>query len=156
MKKERKRLNVIDVVIILLLVALVGTVGYRIYTEFTNGASAKQSNIVLTFEAEVEDAGIVDYLKNGNAVYFTTDKAQLGTLYDQSADDGHGPVYVISVAENGKTTVSGSLRLVVDARRATGGEYYVINGRNINVGAKLDVYTNSAVLKITVKSITAP
>ena len=67
-KKERKRLNVIDVVIILLLVALVGTAGFRIYTEVTSGESSKQSNIVVTFEAEVEDEGIINYLKSGNAV----------------------------------------------------------------------------------------
>lgn len=156
MKKERKRLNVIDIVIILLLVALVGTAGYRIYNEVTKGEAAGQGNILLMFEAEVDDGGIVDYLKDGNAVYFTTDKTQLGTLYDRSSDDGHGPVYAISVDESGKTTLIGSLRLVADARKATGGDYYVINGRNINVGAKLDVYTDTAVLKITVKSITAP
>lgn len=156
MRKERKRLNVIDVVIILLLVALVGTAGYRIYTEVTSGGAAAQSNIVLTFEAQVEDEGIVSYLKKGNAVYFTTDKTQLGNLYDMNSEDGHGPVYVTGKTENGKFIVSGSLKLVADARKASGREYYVINGRNISVGSKLDVYTEKAVLKITVKSIEAP
>jgi len=156
MKKERKGLNVIDVVIILLLVALIGTAGYRIYTEVTSGGAAAQSNIVLTFEAQVEDEGIVNYLKNGNAVYFTTDKAQLGNLCDVDSEDGQGPVVVIGTAENGRLTVRGTLKLVADARKVSGREYYVINGRNISVGSKLDVYTENAVLKITVKSIEAP
>ena len=156
MKKERRGLNVIDVVIILLLIALVGTAGYRIYTEVTGGGIVAQSNIVLTFEAQVDDEGIVNYLKEGNTVYFTTDKSQLGRLYDKDAEDGKGPVFVIESDDDEKITLSGSLTLVADARKASGREYYVINGRNISVGSKLDVYTENAVLKITVKSIEAP
>jgi len=154
-KKERKRLNVIDVVIILLLVALVGTAGYRIYTEVVSGESSRYSNIVLTFEAEVEDEGIIAYLEAGKAVYLSPDKTQLGSLYDGNAEDGVGAVYKVSET-NGKITVSGAMRLVADARKAESSEYYVINGRNITVGSKLDVYTETAVLKITVKSIEAP
>lgn len=154
-KKERKRLNVIDVVIILLLVALVGTAGFRIYTEVTSGESSKQSNIVVTFEAEVEDEGIINYLKSGNAVYFTTDKTQLGNLYDGNAEDELGAVYKVD-GPKGKITVQGTLRLVAEARKAKDGEYYVINGRNINVGSRLDVYTDTTLLKITIKSIEAP
>ena len=60
-RKDRKKLNVIDVVIILLLVALVGTAGYSIYNEITKSASSAQSNIVVVFEAQVEDEGIIEY-----------------------------------------------------------------------------------------------
>ena len=155
-KKGRKRLNVIDVVIILLLVALVGTAGYRIYTEVTKGGSSAQSNIVVTFEAQVEDEGIIEYLKNGDAVYFTTDKAQLGVLYDTVSGDDNGPVYVFKATEDGKITVIGTLKLVADAHKAKSGNYYVIGERNINVGSKLDVYTDMATLEITIKSIGVP
>lgn len=154
-KKERKRLNVIDVVIILLLIALVGTAGFRIYTEVSSGGSTRQSNIVVTFEAEIEDEGIINYLKSGNAVYFTTDKTQLGNLYDANSEDELGAVYKVAEAK-GKITVEGTLRLVAEARKAQNAEYYVINGRNINVGSRLDVYTDTAQLKITIKSIEDP
>ncbi len=160
-KKGKRKLNVIDVVIILLMIALVGTMAYRIYTEITNGESARQSNIIVTFEAQVEDDGILDYLKNGDKVYFVTDKTQLGTLYDGAADDGLGAVYkkldekAESDASVGKTTICGTLRLVAEARKSQNGDYYVIDGRNISVGSKLDVYTDTAVLRITIKAIGA-
>ena len=153
MRKERKRLNVIDVVIILLLVALVGTAGYRIYSAVAKDESDSQSNIVVTFEAAVEDEGILEYLENGSAVYITTDKTQLGNLYDPVAGDALGAVYKDRVEDSGIITVRGTLRLHEDAHKAQDGEYYVINDRNITVGSMLDVYTDPAVLRITVKSI---
>ena len=153
MKKERKRLNVIDVVIILLLVALVGTAGYRIYSAVARDESDSQSNIVVTFEAAVEDEGILEYLENDSAIYITTDKTQLGNLYDPVAGDALGAVYKERVEDSGIITVRGTLRLHEDAHKAQGGEYYVINDRNITVGSMLDVYTDTAVLRITVKSI---
>ena len=155
MKKERKRLNVIDVVIIFLLVALLGTAGYKIYTEVTNGESSRQSNITVAFEAEVEDEGILNYLGDGSAVYFTSDKAKMGNLYDGNAEDGVGAVYKLGVADNGRIILRGALRLSGNAYKAQNGEYYVVNDRNINVGTTLDVYTDTAVLKIIVKSIEA-
>ena len=153
MKKERKRLNVIDVVIILLLVALVGTAGYRIYTEVAKDESDSQSNIVVSFEAEVEDEGILNYLETGSAVYLATDKSQLGNLYDPVVGDALGAVYKDKTEESGIITVLGTLRLHEDAHKAQDGEYYVINDRNITVGSTLEVYTDTAVLRITVKSI---
>lgn len=153
MKKERKRLNVIDVVIILLLVALVGTAGYRIYTEIAKEESDSQSNIIVVFEAKVEDEGILNYLENGSAVYLTADQTQLGNLFDSDTSDTHGAVYKKQTEESGVITVCGALRLVEDARKAQDGEYYVVNDRNITVGSTFEIYTDTAVLKITVKSI---
>lgn len=153
MRKERKGLNVIDVVIILLLVALLGTAGYRIYTEITGNGSGKQSNITVIFEAEVEDEGIVNHLYDGAAVYFTSDNTRLGNLYDGNAEDGLGAVYVASRTESGNVILCGTLRLTSQASHAQDGEYYVIDGRNISVGSRISVYTETAVLNITVKGI---
>lgn len=153
MKKERKRLNVIDVVIIFLLVAIVGTAGYKIYTEVTDGRSSRQSNIFVVFEAEVEDEGILNYLGSGSEVYLASDKSLVGNLYDGNADDGVGAVYKAGVADNGRIILRGALRLTGNAYKAENGEYYVVNNRNISVGTMLDVYTDKAVVKITVKSI---
>lgn len=155
-RKDRKKLNVIDVVIILLLVALVGTAGYSIYNEITKSASSAQSNIVVVFEAQVEDEGIIEYLKKGDKVYFTTDKTQMGVLYDADASDDKGPVYAIDVTESGKIVIKGAMKLVAGAHKVQNGSYYVIDDRNISVGSKLDVYTENAVIRITVKSIEAP
>ena len=155
MRKERKGLNVIDVVIILLLIALLGTAGYRIYTEVASGESNRQSNIIIVFEAQVEDGGIVNYLYDGAAIYFTSDNSQLGNLLDRNAEDGLGPVYEVECGEDGAVTLCGTLCLVADAYKAQDGEYYIIDDRNITVGSRIDVYTDTAVMQITVKAIEA-
>jgi len=158
-KKKGKRINAIDVAIILLLLALIGTAAYRIYSEVTNGVSASQSNIILVFESRVDDESILNYLKNGDSVFLTTDNTKLGVLYDSKSGDGLGAVYkkANNDAEVGgdgaKITLAGAIRLSADARKSQNGNYYVINGRNISVGSKMDVYTETAVLRITVKSI---
>lgn len=153
MRKERKGLNVVDVVIILLVVGLLGTAGYRIYTDLSSGDPGKQSNITVTFEAEVENEGIVNYLPVGEVVYFTSNNTRLGNLYDANPDDGLGAVWVVGTNEYGKIILNGTLRLAADAYKAQDGGYYVIDDRNITVGGKIDVYTDKAVLNITVKGI---
>lgn len=158
-KKDRRKINVIDVAIILLLLALLGTAAYRIYTEVTNGAPSNQSNIIVVFESQVDDDGILDYLKKGDSVFLTADKTKLGVLYDEKAGDGLGAVYkkangdAEADTDTTKITLVGTLRLSADARKSQNGNYYVLNGRNITVGSKIDVYTETAVFKITVKSI---
>ncbi len=159
-KKKNKKINVIDVVIVLLILALIGTAAYRIYTEVTKGTSTRQSNIIATFECQVEDEGIIKYLNSGETVYFVTNETILGSLYDTTPDDDLGAVYKKTTdgdptanGNSGKPVLIGSLRLSADARKSQNGEYYVINGRNINVGSKIDIYTEKAVLKITIKSI---
>ncbi len=160
-KKNKRKINVIDVVIILLVLALVGTAGYRIYTEVTKNASSRQSNQILTFECEVTYANVIKYMKVGDAVYLSSDGTLLGYIYE--ADDSKGAVYVLenegedsasNVGVNKTVRLRGTLKLSADAIKAKNGGYYVINGKNITKGGTFSVYTEKAVMKITVKDIT--
>lgn len=159
-RKSKKKINVIDVVIILLVLALIGTAAYRIYSEITKNISAKKSNIILTFECEVTYDNILKYVKSGDAVYLSSDGTLLGYLF--KADGATDALYSINDdtvsgssdgSSNKSTQLRGTLKLSADAREAQNGGYYVINGNNITKGSTLDVYTETAVMEIVVKSI---
>ncbi len=162
-KKNKKKINVIDVMIILLVLALIATAGYRIYSEITENSGAKKSNNILTFECEAAYRSEVKYLKPGDAVYLSSDGTLLGYLYDPENDGKTGAVYEADEGTEIETqlkseldkniTLIGTLKLSTDALKANNGSYYVLNGRNITVGGSFDVYTDKAVLKITVKNI---
>lgn len=157
-KNNKKKINVIDVVIILLVLALIGTAAYRIYSEITKNISGKKSNIILTFECEVTYDSILKYVKNGDAVYLSSDGTLLGYLH--KTDEAANVLYAITDdtdSTEGSAIKSiilrGTLKLSADAREAQNGGYYVINGNNITKGSTLDVYTETTVMKIVVKSI---
>ena len=159
-KKNKKKINVIDVVIILLVLALIGTAVYRIYSEISKNTSAKKSNIILTFECEVTYDSILKYAKDGDAVYLESDGTLLGYLH--KADGATDALYAVADdtgsgssegGANKSVKLLGTLKLSSDAREAQNGGYYVINGNNITNGSTLNVYTETTVMKIVVKSI---
>ena len=157
-KKNKKKINVIDVVIILLVLALIGTAAYRIYSEITKNISAKKSNIILTFECEVTYDSILKYVKNGDAVYLLSDGTLLGYFFKaDGATHAQNAITDDTDSTEGSAIKSvklrGTLKLSANAREAQNGGYYVINGNNITKGSTLDVYTETAVMKIVVKSI---
>ncbi len=157
-RKNKTRFNVIDVVIVLLVLALIGTAAYRIYGEVTKNTSSKQSNCILTFEYTGTSESILGYLKAGDAVYLSKDGTLLGYLYDATPDDDNGAVYRVTDTEAEgieKTTVKlrGSIKLSVDAHKAQGGGYYVINGTNITEGGKIEIYTENTEMNIQIKSL---
>ena len=156
-RKNKKRINAVDVVIILLVLALIATAVYRICDEVTKNISSKQSKCILTFECTVTNEGILDYLKDGEAVYLSKDGTLIGVFYDETADDGKGAVYKVvdgnsENSSSGAFVLRGSIKMSADAHKAQGGEYYVINGTNITEGGTLAIYTEKAVLNVVVKS----
>ncbi len=168
-KKNTRKINVIDVIVILLVLALIATAVYKVYSEISNNPSNKQSNYVLTFECDSEYRGIIEYLKSGDAVYFSTNGPLLGYLYDASGD-GVDAVYEIEVtgeaeseseaetrrADNDpytKVAIGGMIMLASNAVKAKNSGYYTIEERNISEGSTLEVYTEKAVFTLTVKSI---
>ncbi len=167
---NKKRVNVIDVVIIILVMALVATGVYRIYTEVTKNVSSKRSSCTMTFECDVAYDNILNYLNEGDAVYFSSDGTLLGYLYDPSKDDGEGAVYRIAdpvlANSSGETSntvqsdrnvkIRGTLMLNDDLIKSQNGSYYVLNGNNITIGSTIEVYTEKAVMKLTVKSLAEP
>ncbi len=177
--KSKRRINVIDVIIILLVLALIGTAVYRVYAAISDGSSKKGSDYIVTFECGSEYNTLIEYLKNGEEIYLTTNKALIGYIYDDP-DDSHGAVYEIltdepveeetgegetevpvrSDEENEntdayrKTKLSGMFKLSSEAVKAKSGNYYTVKGRNITVGSTLEVYTDDTVFTLVVKSIT--
>ena len=157
-KKNKNKINVIDVVIILLVLSLVGTAAYRIYSEITKNISSKKSNIILEFECEAAYDSILGYVKNGEAVYLSSDGTLLGYLY--KSDGATNALEVITDdTDNSEGNANigvklrGTLKLSADARESQNGGYYVINGNNITKGSTLDVYTETTVMRIVVKSM---
>ena len=167
--KTKRRLNVIDIVIIILVLALVASGVYRVYHAISNGSSKKGSDYIVTFECDSEYNTMVDYLKNGKAVYLSSNKSLLGYIYDDPSDE-YGAVYEVAetteesetaqtVYENNmsgkyeKVRLRGHLKLTSEAIKAKNGSYYTINGRNITEGSTLEVYTEDAVFTLTVKGI---
>ncbi len=168
-KRIKRKINVIDVIIILLVLAMIATGVYKVYTGITNGNSSKQGNYVVTFECDSEYRNLINYLKSGDAVYFSTNGNLMGYLYDVPGDDT-GVVYEIAkktdnvsdTEEETKATgkdpyskvkLGGSLKLASNAVKAKGSEYYTVGERNISVGSTVEVYTSKAIFTLTVKSI---
>ena len=168
-RRIKRKINVIDVIIILLVLALIGTGVYKVYSELTKENSSKQGNYVVTFECDSEYRNLVNYLKSGDAVYFSTNGNLMGYLYDAPGDDV-GAVYEIAKkTDNGleteeetkvagkvpysKVKLGGRLKLASSAVKAKGSQYYTVGERNISVGSTLEVYTSKSVFTLTVKSI---
>ena len=166
--KTKKKINVIDVVIILLVLVLVASVVYRIYGALSNGGSLSgESDYIVKFECDSEYNSLIKYLGEGQEVYFVSNGALLGYIYDDPSDERKAvyeiPKEIVTEGEEtaaapkgqySKVKIGGHLKLSDEAVKAKSGNYYTIQDRNISVGSTLKVYTKDAVFTITVKSIT--
>ena len=158
--KNRRRLNVIDVLIIMLVLALLATVGYRVYTQITESDEGKKSEFVISFESDAEYRAMMKAIKNGDEVYFCSDGVLMGYIYDKK-NDGKAVVYELGLEDGAEAdtalydTVSfgGMVALSAQADEVRGSDYYVIGDRNLSVGSKIEVYTEKATFTITIKSI---
>ena len=174
-KAEKKKANPFDVTIILLLICLVATFGYKIYAGVAGDTSRNVSEYVIEFEGE-DCNSILSYLKQGNAVYLSSNDELLGYLYI-GEEDKIGPVYTLPEEETGpeEEAISGSedeeetveenlpiyknirfggkIRLGNDTIRVKNGNYYTVGGINLTRGSVIEVYTEKAIFTITVKSI---
>lgn len=159
--KSRRRLNVIDVLIIMLVLALFATVGYRIYAQITENSDSKKSDYVVVFESDKEYRAMIDVLKNNEEVYFCSDGVLMGYLYDDKRDD---KALIYEIQNTAEDNVSGGIyeevsfggMIALSNRVGTvkGSDYLVIGDRNISVGSRIEVYTETAIFTITVKDIT--
>ena len=157
---KKRRINVIDVLIILLVLALLATVGYRIYDMITDNSDDKRSEFVIVFESGEEYRAMMDALADGDRVYFDSDGALLGFIYD-NAEDGVDVIYEVGDNNSAEGTADiyekirfgGMIELSAEANEAENGGYVVIGNRNISVGSKIEVYTEKTTFTITVKGI---
>lgn len=93
-RKEKRRLNVFDLVILLLLLCLLITFGYRIYAGIDKNNSGGDSYYMMSFECESEYDSLLRYLEEGDEIYFVADGKLLGSLY-AGADHENGAIYEI-------------------------------------------------------------
>ncbi|MBQ8408973.1 MAG: hypothetical protein IJY39_08930 [Clostridia bacterium] len=94
-RKEKRRVNVFDVVILLLLLCLVASFVYRIYMGIDKDkASVNDAYYVMSFECDREYDSLLRYLESGDAVYFAADGKLLGYLY-AGEDSENGAIYEI-------------------------------------------------------------
>jgi hypothetical protein len=94
-RKEKRRLNVFDLVIIMLLLCLLITFGYRIFVGIDkNNSGGGDSYYVMSFECEKEYDSLLRYLEEGDEVYFVADGKLLGRLY-ADVDHDNGAIYEI-------------------------------------------------------------
>ncbi len=155
-KKSKIKINVIDVVIILMILALIAVGVNRVYSAMKSYTSSQESDTVLTFECSVEYDDILKYLKDGDNVYLSSDKTLLGYLHDRSSGDELDAVYEVEdndISKADTVTLRGTIMLSSKAVKMQNGDYYVLNGMNITVGSRIDVYTETAQMTITVKDI---
>ncbi len=166
--KNRKRFNIIDAIIILLLIALVGTFAYGVYSKAYSKPSSADSKYRVIFECSEEYDSILNYLPNGEAVYFAADGVLLGNIYDFNPNDEVGAVYEISNDKDDtsdqdedvgdeyrKIRFGGELKLNSEAIKSKRADYYSIGDVNITVGSTINVYTDEAEFTLTIVSITA-
>ncbi len=158
-KKNKRRINIIDVVIILLVIALIAVGIYRLRLAITSDVSARRSGLILTFESEVAYDSILDYLNDGDEVYLMSDGTLLGYIHDRTSDDDVKAVYEIVDEEQGfglagkNKTIRGCLMLSDDVLEAQNGDYYVLGDTNLTVGSRLKVYTEKVEITVIVKEI---
>lgn len=162
-KKVKRKINAVDVLIILLVIALIATVAFRIYTEITEKTHVSSGNYVITFECKDQYNSVLEYLKNGEKVYFSANGKVLGYLYDPDLDDSVGATWEITSADGGadeadaakkeyrKINVGGKIRLSGEAVKIKDGGHYAIGDTNITVGSSIVAYTDE--VKLTLKVV---
>ena len=89
--KEKKKIhiNIFDVVVILLVVALLVTLIFRIYSGANKFSRKAEATYVLEFECDSEYNSLLNYVNEGDAVYFVSNGDVLGYLYaDENGEIG--------------------------------------------------------------------
>ncbi len=165
-KKKRFSFNVLDVFIILLVVILIASIAYKISQNMDKDANKDNPIYTVAFECE-EYESLAKYLSNGEAVYITSSGELLGYIYKSADVQGSSAIVVIKDEEVTTEDVpadaesaddlyervrfEGKLKLNGNTKKSVEGNYYTLEGLNIAVGSKIEVYTDDAEFTITVK-----
>ncbi len=158
-KKQRKKINPLDVVIILLVLCLVATFAYRLYDGVTTPNLKDDSEFVVYFDCN-DYKSLTSYIDDEDGVYL----ASTGELFGYVCPvNESGAIVNIKSNESGTTTLpvtdyekvdfSGALKLSAEARAVSSGNYYSLGEMNFTKGSTVEVYTEKAVFTITVTDI---
>lgn len=164
-KNKRYSFNAFDVFVLLIIAVLIGTVVYKAYGEISRDSKKDNGVYILEFECSEEYISLSDYVDEDDEVYVKDTGILLGYM---RRNIGSTALYVIggdeaeteseTAADNGiqvydKARLGGALKLNGNAEKSATGEFFMIDGLNITVGATIDVYTDDAEFTIIVKKI---
>ena len=157
-KNKKFSFNAFDVFVLLIVAVLIGTIIYRAYGEISRSAKKDNGVFVLEFVCESEYDSISDYVNEGDEVYAKESGILIGYM---RRTIGSQALYRLDGAETEGESDSGyeavrlggALNLNGNAEKSSSGEFYVIDGINITVGATIEVYTDTAEFTISVKKI---
>ena len=171
-KKEHRRINAFDVAIILLILCLLGALGYRIYQGVSDPDTRKESKYIVEFECEGVYNSLIDYVENGETVYFADSGEILGHMYmtkdsmavmeiiteeteeteteetDSAAEQEAKPSYETVRAK-------GQLKLNADAVKSGVGNHFTLGDRGFTAGTVIEVCTSDTVFVLKITNIYA-
>ena len=80
---SKKRINIIDLIVVIAIVAVVVVLGAKIFNPFENGekdSSAVNGKVKYTLEVKMREPYIMDQIKEGNVIYDSVTKEELGKI----------------------------------------------------------------------------
>ena len=163
-KKSRVKINAFDIFLVLLVLCLIGTLVFRIYKGITEDKNSYNNEYVLTFACDGEYDSIVNYIKEGDAVYLRNGEL-LG--YIGIPEGKEAPIEIITSEQTEEPAAAGDgsvrnlkfvqftgvIKMNGNAKKAAKGNYYVIGDENIIEGAIFTVHTKTAEFAVSVVSI---
>ena len=162
-KKNRVKINAFDIFLVLLVLCLIGTLVFRIYNGVAEDKNSYNNEYILSFEADGEYDSIIRYVKGGDAVYLNSGEL-LGYIFFPEANQGQYPLEILQSEDSTANENNGVLEFVKfkgeiklngNAKKAAGGNYYIIGDENIIEGSKITVHTRTAEFTVSVVSIKA-
>ena len=170
-KKRKIRFNVLDVFVILLIAVLIFSVIYKIYANNAKEANKTETVYIVRFECADAYNSLIRYLDEGDEVYIKSTGEFLGYIY--KSEDAIGTDAIVETGSNKpeaeqteddtekkedegyrRTSYEGRLKLNGNTEMSRDGLYYILNGQNITVGSKIQVYTDDTEFTITIKQLT--
>lgn len=152
--KEKKRLNIFDVLIIVVVIACVAAIGVRVY--FTTHAKRADESAVITYEVQGISAENAAEFAQGKKIYLGSNDVEIGMIntvvksasrVEAVEDDGSiavvGDPYLITVT--GKMTLYG---------KTSDGGFFIDGQTPISLGSSLSVYTDRNMFTLTVVEMT--
>ena len=165
-KRFWRRGNVLDVVILLLILAAIASIGYRYYTTTRAADADELDDYVITFRAEGVLPGVVDVLREEEALYLSGGET-LGTLEripgamdtapvisqptKATLQDSQGNYVSVARPDRAYLDVEGSVscRGLQDEQGL-----FLLNGNKpVTPGQMLTVYTEKATMTVLVTAV---
>ncbi|MBR6049613.1 MAG: DUF4330 family protein [Clostridia bacterium] len=152
--KEKKRLNIFDVLIIVVVIACVAAIGVRVY--FTTHAQTDDESAVITYEVYgISEENAAEFAQ-GKKIYLQSNGAEIGMINTVVRSASR----VEAIEDDGSITVVGDPYLITVTGRMTlygktsEGGFFIGGQTPISLGSSLSVYTDRNMFTLTVVEMT--